>query len=154
MLLLLGVLKEEVRPIAASVFVLIMLVIVAASLTYLAEHAAQPKKFGTIPEAMWWAIITMTTVGYGDVIPVTDFGKILSACIGVIGMGMVALPAGLLAAGFNSALHRRRREYEEAVEDAVELLETGIRNSGASLYACPHCHKPLYHQPAELKDTE
>ena len=96
----------------------------------------------------------MTTVEYGDVIPVTGFDKILGACIGVIGMGMVALPAGLLAAGFNSALHRRRREYEEAVEDAVELLETGIRNSGASLYACPHCHKPLYHQPAELKDAE
>jgi voltage-gated potassium channel len=113
---------------------------------------------------------------------VNVFGKILGACIGIIGMGMVALPAGLLASGFNSALHRRRREYEEAVEealvdgvlshaeikqleeaqeelgitaeDAMELLETGLRRSGAAVYACPHCNKPLYHQSAGLGDDE
>ena len=182
MTLLLSVLKEEAKPIAASMFVLFLLVIIAASMTYLAEHTAQPDKFGTIPAAMWWAIITMTTVGYGDVIPVTVIGKFLAACIGIIGMGMVALPAGLLASGFNSALHRRRREYEEAVEealangvlshseieqleetqvelgitheDAMELLETGIRRSGAAVYACPHCNKPLYHQTAGLESED
>jgi voltage-gated potassium channel len=182
MSLLLSVLKEEGKPIGASMFVLILLVNVAASLTYLAEHSAQPEKFGTIPAAMWWAIITMTTVGYGDVVSVTVFGKFLGACIGIIGMGMAALPAGLLASGFNTALHRRRREYEEAVEealvdgvlsqveikrleetqeelgiaheDAMELLETDIRKSGAAVYACPHCAKALYHHSAGLDDND
>ena len=92
MSLLLSVLKEETKPIAASLFVLMLLIIVAASFTYLAEHEVQPEKFGTIPAAMWWAVITMTTIGYGDVVPVTIFGKVLAAGIGILGMGMVALP--------------------------------------------------------------
>ena len=171
MSMLLTVLKDEARAIGAAMFVLMLLVIITASLTYLFEHQAQPGAFSSIPAAMWWAVITMTTVGYGDMVPVTILGKIMGAIISVIGIGMVALPAGLLASGFSNELHRRKREYTDVVEnalqdgvlteqeraaldkvqedlgirpeDAKEILETEIRISGDRIAACPHCGKPL-----------
>jgi len=178
--MLLAVMKDESRAIGAAMFVLMLLVIITASLTYLFEHTAQPDAFSSIPAAMWWAIITMTTVGYGDIVPITVPGKIMGAIISVIGIGMVALPAGLLASGFSNELHRRKREYTDVVEtalqdgkltdqekrtlaqvqenlgirpeDAREILETEIRISGDRIAACPHCGRPLrVHDRAENK---
>jgi voltage-gated potassium channel len=113
--LLARVLRNEAGPIAAALFVLMMLLVVAASFAYLAEHQAQPQVFASIPDAMWWAIVTMTTVGYGDMVPVTPLGKLVGGVIAIIGLGMVALPAGLLASGFSEQLHQRRQEFEAAV---------------------------------------
>jgi voltage-gated potassium channel len=107
MALLLDVLKDEAKTIGAALFILMLLLVLTASLAYLAEHAVQPDKFGSIPQAMWWAVITMTTVGYGDVTPITPAGKVLGAVIGIIGIGMVAVPAGLLASGFTEEMHSR-----------------------------------------------
>ncbi len=117
--LLATVLRNEAGSIAAAIFVLAMLLVVAASFGYLAEHEAQPQVFASIPDAMWWAIVTMTTVGYGDMVPVTPFGKVVGGVIGVIGLGMVALPAGLLASGFSEQLRERRQEFEAAVSRTV-----------------------------------
>ncbi len=175
MSLLLQVLREVARSIGAAFFVMMLMIVLAASFTYLAEHDAQPEVFGSIPEAMWWAIITMTTVGYGDVVPVTPLGKVFGALIGIVGIGMVALPAGLLASGFTEALRRRRREYEAMVEDALEdgilteeeeallkktqeslgldadearaILHLGIDRKRASS-VCPHCGKPIHDRRA------
>ncbi|MBL4606763.1 MAG: ion transporter [Pseudomonadales bacterium] len=119
MSVLLKVLSDEARAIGAALFVLCMLIIMASSLTYLAEHDAQPEAFGSIPAAMWWAVITMTGVGYGDVTPITAIGKILAAIISIISIGIVALPAGLLASGFSEALRQRRAHYEKLVEDVM-----------------------------------
>ncbi len=113
--LLAKVLRNEARPIAAAIFVLMMLLIVAASFAYLAEHQAQPQVFASIPDAMSSAIMTMTTVGYGDMVPVTPLGKVVGGVIAIVGLGMVALPAGLLASGFSEQLHQRRQEFEAAV---------------------------------------
>ena len=117
--LLLQVLKKEGRNIGAALFVLLLLIIIAASLTYLAEQEAQPEAFGSIPAALWWAVVTMTTIGYGDVVPITVWGRILGAVIGIISVGMVALPAGLLASGFSEALQHRRTTFEQVVGDAM-----------------------------------
>lgn len=117
--LLTQVLKDEAANIAAALFVLMMLIIMAASVTFLAEHKVQPVAFGSIPAALWWAIVTMTTIGYGDVVPMTVVGKLCGAIIGVISVGIVALPAGILASGFNEALHQRRRRFETVVENAL-----------------------------------
>jgi voltage-gated potassium channel len=175
MRILAAVLRNETRPIAAAMFVLMMLLIVVSSLAYIAEGHAQPEAFGSIPAAMYWAITTMTTVGYGDVVPVTPLGKVLAGVIGVIGIGMVALPAGLLASGFSEQLHQRRREFEQAVsrilasgtispEEGDELRafreRLGLSDHQAAeivrLIArrhatCPHCGEPL--EPAMPKAT-
>jgi voltage-gated potassium channel len=103
--LLLQVLRDEAPIISAALFVLLMLISVAASITYLAEYKAQPEAFGSIPHALWWAVVTMTTIGYGDVVPQTLVGRLCASVIGIISVGMVALPAGILASGFNEALH-------------------------------------------------
>lgn len=117
--LLLRVLRDEGAIISAALFVLLMLIVVAASVTYLAEHKAQPEAFGSIPHALWWAVVTMTTIGYGDVVPQTLIGRICAAVIGIISVGMVALPAGILASGFNEALHQRRQKFARLVDDVL-----------------------------------
>ncbi len=169
--LIIQVIKDEARPIGAALVCLMMMVIIAASLLYITEHAVQPEAFGSIPSAMWWAIVTITTVGYGDVTPISPIGKVLGAVITIISVGIVALPAGLLASGFNDAIHLRRKDYEHLVdhiiaddivtdEEAERLeqarLEIGlsIKEANAILRArlkhkrvlvpnCPHCGKAI-----------
>lgn len=86
-----------------------LMLIFAASGAWLAEHNAQPDEFGSIPAAMWWAVATLTTVGYGDVTPVTVAEKFFGACVTIVGIGMAALPAGIIASGLNDQIHRRKK---------------------------------------------
>ena len=76
-----------------------LVLVVAASLMYFAKNNAQPEKFASIPAAMWWSVVTLTTVGYGDFVPITPVGRFLAAVIAVLGIGLFALPAGILSAG-------------------------------------------------------
>jgi voltage-gated potassium channel len=169
--LVLSVFKEEASAFFAAFFVLIMLLILASSGIYVLEHDLQPDKFGSIPSAMWWAMATLTTVGYGDVVPITALGKIFGSAITIVGIGMVALPAGILASGFADQIHRRRTRYEERLEQVFEdgtltdmeqedlhdlrenlglttddveaLTHEYLKKHQASLRQCPHCKKPL-----------
>ncbi len=83
-------------------------VLIAGSLLYWAEADAQPDKFGSIPRALWWAIVTLTTVGYGDTFPITGLGKLLAGIIAILGVMLVALPTGLFAASFTEGMQRHR----------------------------------------------
>ena len=179
MTLLLEALRDEAHNIGAAVFILVVLLVIAASFAHLAEQAAQPDAFGTIPRAMWWAVITLTTVGYGDVVPITPLGKLVGGLIGIIGIGMVALPAGLLASGFSAQLHRRRQRFETEVNrilangmispeegdhlrtiaerqgltdrEAAEIVKLIIRSATGPTF-CPHCGEALTrHQPVAVE---
>jgi voltage-gated potassium channel len=91
----------------ACVVILGSVILTSAGLTYVVEHNAQPDKFGTIPDAMWWSVATVTTVGYGDVVPTTTAGRIIGALTMVSGLLMLALPAGIVATSFANIIARR-----------------------------------------------
>lgn len=118
------VLKEKKEELLMTVFVLLILLVVASSLMYFIENGAQPEVFSSIPAAMWWGIATLTTVGYGDIFPITPAGKLLGAIIAIIGIGMFALPAGILGSGFVEEIQRKRRKQR----------------------ICPHCGRNIDNQ--------
>jgi voltage-gated potassium channel len=118
--MLMRVLRSRGEPLVGAVFILVILLVVAASLMYYAEKEAQPKTFSSIPAAMWWAAATLTTVGYGDMYPVTPIGKMMGAITAMLGIGMFALPCAILGAGFVEELERGRKTRQ-----------------------CPHCGKDV-----------
>ena len=103
-----AVLYGQRRTLYMSGFLMIIMLVLSASLMYLIEHDAQPKAFADIPSAMWWSLVTLTTVGYGDVTPVTVLGKVLGGFVTILGLGMYALPAAILASGFMQELSKRQ----------------------------------------------
>lgn len=104
-----------------------VLLILTSSAMYLAEHDAQPEKFSSIPETMWWSVITLMTVGYGDVVPITAAGKVLGGITAMLGVGVVAMPAAILASGFLQELEERKKKPVPVAEPAK----------------CPHCGKDV-----------
>ena len=80
---------------------------------YIVEKDVQPEKFGSIPQSMWWSIVTLTTVGYGDVYPLTSMGKFFGSIIIILGIGTVALPSGILASAFTEYTRRNQKKYED-----------------------------------------
>ncbi len=120
------VLRNASRELAAVIVVMALLLLIASSLMYFAEHESQPETFASIPASMWWAVITVTTVGYGDAVPVTTWGRMLTAALAVFGIGLIALPAGILGNGFVEETRRQRRlmEGENRCPHCGELLPT------------------------------
>jgi voltage-gated potassium channel len=104
------VLRNKKVELYICIFTIMILLTVASSIMYFVERQAQPEQFSSIPATMWWGVATLTTVGYGDVYPVTVFGKLIGALIAVLGIGMFALPAGILASGFAEEIQRNRRK--------------------------------------------
>jgi voltage-gated potassium channel len=104
---LLEALYSERRALAGCVVILAGMDLVTAVLVHLAERGAQPDKFGTIPDAMWWSLVTLGTIGYGDVVPVTPVGKMVAALTILGSFVMVALPVGIIATAFSEQIHRR-----------------------------------------------
>jgi len=97
----------ERRALAGCFVIFCGTTIIAAALMHLAERNAQPEKFGTIPDAMWWAIVTVGTIGYGDAVPITVVGRMLAGVTIFIGLIMMALPIGIVATAFSNEIHRR-----------------------------------------------
>jgi voltage-gated potassium channel len=101
------VLVDERRALGAALIIMMGLLTLSATVIYHVERAAQPEAFGSIPSAMWWAIATLTTVGYGDVTPVTPLGRAIGGLVMLFGLAMFALPIAIVASGFASEIHRR-----------------------------------------------
>lgn len=114
--------RDELLVTLMGVFGLLWL---ASTMMYFIEHDAQPEAFANIPATMWWGVATLTTVGYGDIYPVTTAGRVLGSVISILGIGLFALPTGILASGFTEELDRRKQ---------LPSPEPST---------CPHCGKPL-----------
>jgi voltage-gated potassium channel len=99
--------RSERHSLAACLVILIAVVLTSAGLMYVIEHDAQPDKFGSIPDAMWWAAATVTTVGYGDVVPITPLGRAVGVVTMITGLVMLALPAGIVASAFATTIARQ-----------------------------------------------
>ncbi|HET7448275.1 MAG TPA: cyclic nucleotide-gated ion channel [Methyloceanibacter sp.] len=102
------VLADEYRALLGALLVVLILLLFASAGMYLLERDVQPDKFGSIPQAAWWALSTLTTVGYGDVVPVTPLGKVLGGVVMLLGVGMIALPVAIIATGFNQESSRHQ----------------------------------------------
>lgn len=112
------VIKEKQEELILSMVFIIFTLIISSSLVYYVEHEAQPKGFSSIPEAMWWGVNAMTTVGYGDLKPITPFGKLLGGVVAILGVSFFALPTGILASGFADQIRQQ---------------------NGRRKITCPHC---------------
>jgi voltage-gated potassium channel len=114
-----AVFREEAQAIGALLFILCLVLVMSGSLMYMIEGEAQPKVFTSIPAAMWWSVVTITTVGYGDMVPVTTLGRILGSVVAVIGILTFAMFSGLITVGFMDQLRQRRAQYQILVERRV-----------------------------------
>ncbi len=104
------VLRAKREELLLTAAVTLLLLIMAASLMYQVEHDAQPEVFSSIPATMWWAIATLTTVGYGDVYPITPMGQVVASVVAILGVGLFALPTGIIGAGFVEEIQRLKTE--------------------------------------------
>jgi len=120
---LISVIVLERKALLGAVTIMLVLLLFASTAIYLVERAAQPEAFGSIPAAMWWGIATLTTVGYGDVTPLTPLGKLLGGVVSLLGIGMFALPAGILSNGFTKEMKQRRFLRTSALVASVPLFE-------------------------------
>jgi len=114
------VINDKRSDLAVIGIILVMAVVITSTLMFYAENGAQPKVFSSIPASMWWSIITLTTIGYGDAVPVTALGKVIAGLTAVLGVSLFTMPAGIIASGF---------------------LQSGQAKSAPTV--CPHCGKPL-----------
>jgi len=121
MKLLWEVIKEKRTEMSVTGFVTLLILLIASFLMYYIEGNAQPDKFSNILDCFWWAVATLTTVGYGDVYPITGFGKFISGLIAILGIGLVALPTGLISSGFIEKIGNKKNEVKK----------------------CPHCGKKI-----------
>lgn len=128
--LLFTVVHSRREELILTSIIMLLILVVSSCLVYFFEHSAQPEDFPDIPSTMWWGIVTLTTVGYGDLFPVTVGGKIVTSVVAVLGIGMFALPAGIIGSGFIEEINKQKQPP-------------------APLY-CPHCGKPLLN--SEIKD--
>lgn len=117
-----NVFKNNVNELMLSLLLAIFLIIISSSLVYFTEHLSQPDKFKSIPDTIWWSITTLTTVGYGDMVPITMAGKIFTCFILIAGVAIFALPAGIITAGFLEEIRKRKTTKNNV---------------------CPHCGLPL-----------
>lgn len=119
-----NVFRSKTHELLLSLLLIVGLILISSCVIYFAEHTAQPEKFSSILVTFWWSVTTLTTIGYGDMIPITPLGQLLTGIVSLAGIALLALPAGIITAGFLDEMKRIKKP---------------------KLHNCPHCGKPLDH---------
>jgi voltage-gated potassium channel len=165
------VLVREANTLVVVAFIMMVTLIMASWGIYIFERIAQPEHFGSLPRSFWWAVVTITTVGYGDVVPLTPPGKFFGGIVALVGIGMAALPAGIMASGFTTEMRRREAVFYREVRrttadgelteeedqqikllaknlglnhgDVFAVMRDAVRDMHSQTSRCPHCGKSL-----------
>lgn len=116
---IISAIRHESSSFGAALYLFVVALFVSSALMYLCEHSVQPDKFSSIPETMWWALITLTTVGYGDASPITALGKVIGALTAVMGVVTVALLTGIVANAFAYQVAERKAKFEAEIKEAL-----------------------------------
>lgn len=134
------VFKQKRMELLNTLFVTIILILISSTIMYHLENEVQPDKFPDIISTFWWSIATLTTIGYGDVFPITGWGKLISGIIAVLGIGLVALPTGILSAAFMEEVEKKSNKK---IKKQLKNLEKA-QNKEAFVF-CPYCGEELPH---------
>lgn len=116
---LVSAVRHERRASAATLYLLMLALFISSSMIYVAKNDVQPDHFGSIPEAMWWTMVTLTTVGYGDIVPMTVAGKLIATLTVLKGVCVIALLTGIVATGFTYQVAMRRTKLEAEISSAL-----------------------------------
>jgi voltage-gated potassium channel len=143
--LLWDVFREEAQSIGAILFMLVITLMMSGSIMYMLEGDAQPEVFSSIPAAIWWALVTLTTVGYGDMVPITVGGKIFGGFVAIVGVCTLALFSGLLTVSFMDQLRLRREQHRAMLRARAHEAHGHPHES-----TCPHCGQAMP-KPAAVK---
>jgi voltage-gated potassium channel len=129
--------RKKREELAVSMLVISLILLMSSALMYYLEHQVQPDKFPNIPSALWWGVATLTTVGYGDIFPVTALGKLCASIIALLGIGLVALPSGIIVSGFVEEMQHRHEHHDEHAHHEHHEIHDGEAKR------CPHCGHEL-----------
>ena len=149
--LIVDVFRDKAGDLAVTLFITLILMVISSTLMFYVEHEAQHEQFPNILSTLWWAVATLTTVGYGDVYPITGLGKLLSGVIALLGIGLVALPTGILSSAFVDRMEERKNQQIQKKEGKEADSEKHFSSKQVSSTAhvngqyafCPHCGKEL-----------
>ena len=130
-----NIIREKRADLGVTFFLTFILLIIASTLMYNIEHQAQPENYKNIGDAFWWAIATLTTVGYGDIYPITNLGRFFSGVIAVLGIGLVALPTGIISSAFIQNLEKRKSNEDDP--------QSSDKTENKKFNYCPHCGDKL-----------
>ena len=123
-----AVIRKETPVLLAALFMIALLVFMMAAFGYLLERDAQPDKFENIPQSIYWAVITLASVGYGDISPVTPGGRLITVVLALVGIGLFAIPAAIMASGFTDQLRMNR---EKLKQDLLAEARAGVFDEAA-----------------------
>jgi len=138
MKLVADVIKDKRSEIGVIMGLIIIIMIISSFIMFYAEHESQPEQFPNVLGCLWWAIVTMTTIGYGDVYPVTTMGKLIGSIMAILGIGLVAMPTGIISAGFLEKINEKqeKEKKQEKIKEQQQIEVTDKKNF------CPYCgHK-------------
>jgi len=118
-----NVFKNRFKELTIALTMVCGLIIIAACLMFFVEHPVQPKKFASIPDTLYWAVITLTTTGYGDMVPHTSIGKLLTGIFSLMGVALFALPAGIITSGFLEEIRKSRKSQQIICPNCGQVIE-------------------------------
>ena len=148
---LINVIHSKKEELSISILILLLVLVFSSSVMYLVEHHVENTQFTSVPAAMWWGMMTITTIGYGDMYPVTTLGKVIGSFVGFLGICVFALPVGILGAGFSEYMEKKDQNIDDNQAPDDQSIDQPTTENHVTSQGVPHQHSSA-HQSIE-QDT-